>query len=82
MYVGKGRKDPGADVGLWEGPTPIMKAILRVLSSLGMIDMVWFCIEWRERGGHMLFSKDLWLQCGGGLLCCLHVHVGYLSIIC
>lgn len=36
-----------------------MKVTLRVLSSLGIIDVVWFCIEWREMGGSMLFSGGL-----------------------
>lgn len=46
-------------MGLWEGPTPIMKVTLRVLSSLGMIDVVWFCIEQRGMGGSMLLSGGL-----------------------
>lgn len=52
MYVVKGREATGTDMGLWKGPTPTMKAAMDPERSelTDKIDMMWFCIEWREMG--------------------------------
>lgn len=85
----KGREDTGTDMGLWKGPTPTMKAAMDPERSelTDKIDMMWFCIEWREMGGWYVVQRR---TCGCNVevglrtpvLCCLHVDVRYYSIIC
>lgn len=59
MYIVKGREDTGTDMGLWKGPTPTMKAAVDPERSelTDKIDMMWFCIEWREMGGWYVVQR-------------------------